>query len=197
MALPDGEDRFGICRSICSGCRGPLYLGAPKGLAAVNCWSGLLDEVRIYSRALSADEIGGLARPCQTNPVPGDINCSDGVDFTDLAILASNWMRGPGRNTAASGPIPGVPAFSTRPRRRTWSIPAATTTSTPSSSRSARPATPTTTRPWNPAPPISPAAPSFDPLGYLIQLAHDTSGGKKYVEVHAWFVMQRIARPAR
>ena len=32
----------------------------------------------------------------------------------------------------------------------------------------------------------------FDPLGYLIQLAHDTSGGKKYIEVHAWFVMHRI-----
>lgn len=31
----------------------------------------------------------------------------------------------------------------------------------------------------------------FDPLGYLIDKAHDTSGGKKYIEVHAWFVMQR------
>lgn len=33
----------------------------------------------------------------------------------------------------------------------------------------------------------------FDPLGYLIDKAHDTSGGKKYIEVHAWFVMQRIS----
>ena len=33
----------------------------------------------------------------------------------------------------------------------------------------------------------------FDPLGYLIDLAHDTSGGKKYIEVHAWFVMQRVS----
>ena len=32
----------------------------------------------------------------------------------------------------------------------------------------------------------------YDPLGYLIQLAHDTSLGKKYIEVHAWFVMHRI-----
>lgn len=32
----------------------------------------------------------------------------------------------------------------------------------------------------------------YDPLGYLIDLAHDTSGGKKYIEVHAWFVMHRI-----
>ena len=32
----------------------------------------------------------------------------------------------------------------------------------------------------------------FDPLGYLIKIAHDTSGGKKRVEVHAWFVAHRI-----
>ena len=35
---------------------------------------------------------------------------------------------------------------------------------------------------------------SFDPLGYLLQLAHDTSGGKKRVQVHAWFVSHRISR---
>jgi uncharacterized lipoprotein YddW (UPF0748 family) len=35
---------------------------------------------------------------------------------------------------------------------------------------------------------------SFDPLGYLIQLAHDTSGGKKRIQVHAWFVMHRISK---
>jgi uncharacterized lipoprotein YddW (UPF0748 family) len=34
---------------------------------------------------------------------------------------------------------------------------------------------------------------SFDPLDYMIQQAHDTSGGKQRIEVHAWFVMQRIA----
>ena len=34
---------------------------------------------------------------------------------------------------------------------------------------------------------------TFDPLGYLIEQAHDTSGGKNRIEVHAWFVMQRIA----
>lgn len=33
---------------------------------------------------------------------------------------------------------------------------------------------------------------SYDPLASLIEKAHDTSGGKKRVEVHAWFVMQRV-----
>jgi len=36
--------------------------------------------------------------------------------------------------------------------------------------------------------------PQFDPLDYLIQLAHDTSEGKKYIHVHGWFVMQRITK---
>ncbi|MGB9692080.1 MAG: family 10 glycosylhydrolase [Candidatus Sumerlaeaceae bacterium] len=36
--------------------------------------------------------------------------------------------------------------------------------------------------------------PTFDPLGYLIELAHDTSGGKKPLQVHAWFVMHRISK---
>jgi uncharacterized lipoprotein YddW (UPF0748 family) len=35
---------------------------------------------------------------------------------------------------------------------------------------------------------------SYDPLATLIALAHDTSGGKKRVEVHGWFVMHRISR---
>lgn len=35
---------------------------------------------------------------------------------------------------------------------------------------------------------------SYDPLGYLLQLAHDTSNGKKRLQVHAWFVMHRISK---
>ncbi len=36
--------------------------------------------------------------------------------------------------------------------------------------------------------------PGYDPLQYLIDLCHDTSGGKEYIHVHAWFVMHRISR---
>jgi len=31
----------------------------------------------------------------------------------------------------------------------------------------------------------------WDPLQYLIDLCHDTSGGKQYIEVHAWLVTMR------
>lgn len=36
--------------------------------------------------------------------------------------------------------------------------------------------------------------PNYDPLGTLLTLAHDTSGGKKRLQVHAWFVSHRISR---
>jgi uncharacterized lipoprotein YddW (UPF0748 family) len=34
--------------------------------------------------------------------------------------------------------------------------------------------------------------PGYDPLKHLIELAHDTSGGKKRIEAHAWIVTYRI-----
>lgn len=33
---------------------------------------------------------------------------------------------------------------------------------------------------------------NYDPLAYLMRLAHDTSDGQKYIHVHGWFVMHRI-----
>jgi uncharacterized lipoprotein YddW (UPF0748 family) len=34
----------------------------------------------------------------------------------------------------------------------------------------------------------------YDPLAHLLELAHDTSGGKKRLQVHSWFVSHRISR---
>jgi len=41
---------------------GGLYFGAGKYLAAADFWSGLIDDVRIYNRVLSAEDIEALAR---------------------------------------------------------------------------------------------------------------------------------------
>ena len=41
---------------------GGLYIGAGKSLDAGGLWSGLIDDVRIYDQALSAEEIEKLAR---------------------------------------------------------------------------------------------------------------------------------------
>jgi hypothetical protein len=43
-------------------CDGGLYLGASKTLDADSFFSGLIDGVRIYNKALSADEIAALAQ---------------------------------------------------------------------------------------------------------------------------------------
>jgi hypothetical protein len=49
---------------------------------------GALDEVYVFSRALSAAEIGILAAP----RVAGDANGDGKVDDTDASILGSKWM---------------------------------------------------------------------------------------------------------
>ena len=41
-------------------------------------------------------------------------------------------------------------------------------------------------------PPVNDPNPSFDALSAMVQYAHDTSSGKKYIEVHAWLVADRI-----
>jgi uncharacterized lipoprotein YddW (UPF0748 family) len=35
-------------------------------------------------------------------------------------------------------------------------------------------------------------APGFDPLEYITRIAHDTSGGQKRIQVHAWLVMNNV-----
>jgi hypothetical protein len=41
---------------------GGLYIGAGKTLDTTSFFSGLIDDVRIYNAALSAEEVTGLAR---------------------------------------------------------------------------------------------------------------------------------------
>jgi len=52
---------------------------------------GLLDDVRIYSRALSIDEIRQLSHVDPTPPA--DINEDDLVNFVDFEFLADDWLR--------------------------------------------------------------------------------------------------------
>jgi len=52
-------------------------------------WDGLLDDVRIYDYALSADQIVQLL--CDRRP-RGDLNRDCKVNLLDLVILASSWL---------------------------------------------------------------------------------------------------------
>jgi hypothetical protein len=67
-------------------------------------YDGLLDDVRIYSRALSQDEVASLAgktaeftQPLYlllTPPNPGINLYKDGtIDLRDYAVLASKWLE--------------------------------------------------------------------------------------------------------
>ncbi len=52
-------------------------------------WIGNIDDVRIYNRALSADEIRAFYYPF-------DLNDDKMIDIYDLEILANNWLDGSG-----------------------------------------------------------------------------------------------------
>ncbi|MBA7639403.1 hypothetical protein ES703_47061 [subsurface metagenome] len=60
-------------------------------------WNGLIDELRIYNRALSHGEIVSLAGESQvTQPLPMpevDLYEDDEVNFKDYAILANVWLE--------------------------------------------------------------------------------------------------------
>lgn len=173
------------------GCTGEMYIGAGKTLNN-SCWSGLIDDVRIYTRAVGPNEVAAMAEPPEI-PGPDDANLDgrNGVNLADFAILAYNWMMGP------------------REYRSiwidSWSAGILTEAQCDDLIQTCRDNNINTIMPeirkvgdayyysnFEPrATNISP--PSFDPLGYLCDIAHDTSGGKKYIEVHAWFVAQRIS----
>jgi hypothetical protein len=89
-----------------------LIVGASSNADAApddGFFNGILDDVRLYSRPLSAEEIQGLAA------LPGDVNRDGRVDETDFSLLAEafgsvegdeNWDRsadfdGSGRIDAA------------------------------------------------------------------------------------------------
>jgi len=144
-------------------CDGPMYIGAGKTLAGYMFWSGLIDDVRIYARAVGPDEIAAMNEPPVTPwPYDANLNGRDGVDFADFGILAYNWMKGP------LGEYRSIWVD-------TWNTGILTASQCDNLIQTCRDNNINTV------------------MVELCDIAHDTSGGKKYVEVHAWFVMQRLA----
>ena len=55
--------------------------------------NGLIDEVRIYNRALSAAQIAWLAGYTSPVSIPADLHQDDVIDFKDFAELAVWWLN--------------------------------------------------------------------------------------------------------
>jgi hypothetical protein len=77
---------------------GTLPLSSPLGIGAYfhngtfdHAWSGSLDEIAFYGRALDAAELQLHLDALYAAPIPGDANGDGYVDALDAAKLAENW----------------------------------------------------------------------------------------------------------
>jgi hypothetical protein len=64
----------------------------PDAAGGTRDYDGLIDDVRIYSRALPAAEIVWLAGMTTPFSEPFDLNVDGTVDLADYAVLADAWM---------------------------------------------------------------------------------------------------------
>ncbi|MBN1816562.1 MAG: family 10 glycosylhydrolase [Sedimentisphaerales bacterium] len=178
-------------------CNGGLSIGAGKTGADYTFWDGLIDDMRIFARVLNEEEIHTLSTPPEFPPNSADFNGSDGIDMADFALLADYWLVGPPGeyrciwvdswywNPSFMSPSEADDLIATCRENNINTVIVQVRKVGDAAYNS------------NVEPRIESwigGGPSFDPLGYLIDIAHDTSGGKPYVQVHAWFVAQRISK---
>lgn len=180
-------------------CNGDLHIGAgnTEPLEDYHFWSGQIDDVRIYSRAVSAAEIDLMANPSEPELSSADLDGNMRVDFADFAILARNWRIDTSgeyrciwvdswnwnRSFMDSGEANEL-IQTCRDNNINTVIVEVRKVGDASYFSNIEPRIES----------YIAGGPSFDPLGYLIDIAHDTSGGKKFIEVHAWFVAHRILK---
>jgi len=69
-----------------------VYIG-DNAEATGRYWCGLIDDLRIYSRALSQAEIASLAGRTSTFSIPADLRQDSVIDFKDFAVLADSWLE--------------------------------------------------------------------------------------------------------
>ena len=86
-------DRELATTEILGSSTGTLKIGCEPFTTTGGLFSGLIDEVRIYSRLLSEAEIGGLAGKTEPFTEPFDLHQDGTVDFKDYALLADSWLE--------------------------------------------------------------------------------------------------------
>ncbi|MBN1844949.1 MAG: family 10 glycosylhydrolase [Sedimentisphaerales bacterium] len=174
-------------------CQGGLHLGAGKTLEGYNFWTGLIDDVRIYQRALDPLEIYHMVEPGQPGHGNADLDGQNGVDLRDFNLLARYWLQGPTEYRVIWIDSWHADSFlnaaevdnliqTCRDNNINTIMPEIRKVGDAYYHSNLEPRATNIT-----------GGASFDPLGYMLSVAHDTSGGKKYVHVHAWFVAQRIS----
>ncbi|MBE0534281.1 MAG: lamin tail domain-containing protein, partial [Phycisphaerae bacterium] len=80
-----------LSQSINTSAANDVRIGAFPG--RVRYFTGNLDDIRIYDRALTEAEVWTLATTNTTDPACPDIDLEEGVAFGDFALLAANWNR--------------------------------------------------------------------------------------------------------
>jgi len=91
----DGSDVLSFASTVSVAADDILTLGQEydPGLVTGDFYSGLLDDVRVYGRALSPTEIARLDSDCSSGAnFAGAGDCM--VNLQDYAVLAYNWMSG-------------------------------------------------------------------------------------------------------
>ncbi len=58
-----------------------------------NFWPGRIDEVRIYSRALTDAQIASVAGLTSTFSIPADLRQDNMINFKDFAVLTDSWLE--------------------------------------------------------------------------------------------------------
>ena len=79
-----------------------LQMGRSLYTSPLHQFDGIIDDVRIYCRALSAEEVFEVF----ILKTPGDINSDGIVDYLDLEILLDQWLQPPGVPSADIAPPP-------------------------------------------------------------------------------------------
>ncbi|MHC4084697.1 MAG: LamG domain-containing protein [Planctomycetota bacterium] len=89
-ALDVSKEAFGTIRVNIQ----PVYIGE-NSEKPNRFWNGLIDDVRIYSYALSADELAGFKAPFQNNkPIAIRPQPADGAPVAAFADIELSWMPG-------------------------------------------------------------------------------------------------------
>ena len=71
----------------------PVWIGG-RSDSSSRFWNGLIDDVRIYSYALTAEELAAVmaGTGCESYP-SADFNRDCIVNLVDMAMLSSAWLE--------------------------------------------------------------------------------------------------------